>query len=553
MGIGAAISAVAAAIWSLGTTVGLVTYGWAGVINAALSIGLSYASQAIRGRPKGPEKIGRSGMVRSAIEPHAVVLGKVRKGGLLAYANTSSEGKNNFLFLVVVWAAHQCKSITKLHFGGQEVIFDGPDGAARENTQYWGYAWSYSYLGSPSQVASGPLTTWTADHNVVASRWGATKRLAGRAYSVYKLFKSPQHFPSFIPNMTALIEGVDTIYDPRSASSAYSENPALQAAWILETFLGIPRARIDAATLIASANVCDEMVATLGGTEKRYRSCGFFQLKGEPGDWLDPVKAAMAGEIVEHDGYYYIHAGYYVAPVATITPDDLAGDFQRDMTKANLDRANQVKGTFVGEITEYQPAEFPLVRDAAFVAEDNGVELPLEVDLEFCPTPSQAQRVANIILQRQRMDETVEIDVCLAVGLDVKAWDAVTLDLDIFGCEGVYQILDHKLIIEPGGGDSGPRAFVRMSLKKHSSAIYNWNAATQEKAMIVPIALQWAKEGADQTTTFGNGDPAEEEVEGEDGSMYVDVDTGNVWVRGHVSGAGAGAEKQEKRGKGPFG
>jgi hypothetical protein len=270
----------------------------------------------------------------------------------------------------------------------------------------------------------------------------------------------------------------------------------LQVAWILETYLGIPRARIDATALTAAANICDETVTLKdASTATRYESHGYFELEGTPESWIEPITDAMAGALVEHDGSYYIHAGAWIAPAITITDDDILGNLTRATAASNLTRANTIKGLFVSPETYDAPAEYVPVTEAAFLTEDNGKEIILEKDLEFCATHEQARRTASIHLRNQRMDETIEMEVNLVKGLDVKPWDTVTVQSDVMGVNDTYRVIDHALVTEP----EGPRAYVRLALKKVASTIFGWTAATQEKELVYVTPSNIPTEGEDTT------------------------------------------------------
>jgi hypothetical protein len=459
------------------------------VLTSALSVGVNAAVQAVFGK-RPDQKQGRSGNIRTASMPHHVVLGVVRKGGLMAYVNGSgSPSKNRRLFIAVVVAAHEVQSMDKLFVGGKETDFDvggsTPGNAIGVLRKYANFEY---HLGSPTQTADTTLqelANWTVNH-----------RFQGRAYLRAKLWKSEKRYPSFIPNFTVEMHGANGIHDPRTTLTGYSANPALQVAWILETYLGIPRARIDATALTAAANICDETVTLKdASTATRYESHGFFELEGTPESWIEPITDAMAGALVEHDGSYYIHAGAWIAPAITITDDDILGNLTRATAASNLTRANTIKGLFVSPETYDAPAEYVPVTEAAFLTEDNGKEIILEKDLEFCATHEQARRTASIHLRNQRMDETIEMEVNLHKGLDVKPWDTVTVQSDVMGVNDTYRVIDHALVTEP----EGPRAYVRLALKKVASTIFGWDAATQEKELVYVTPSDLPTEGEDTT------------------------------------------------------
>ena len=490
-----------------------------GAISAAISFGLNTAVSAIFGK-KPQQKEGRTGNIRSSIMPHHVVLGVVRKGGLMAYVNGSGPGnKNRRLYMCVVLASHEVQSMDKLFVGGAETTFDvggtTPGNAIGTLRRYANFEY---HLGSPTQVADAELLSYLTD-------WTANHRFQGRAYLRAILWKSPKLYPSFIPNFTVQMHGAKDIYDPRTSTTGWTANPALQQAWILEQYLGIPRARIDATALTAAANLCDETVTLKDlSTANRYEGHGYFELEGTPEGWLDPLVSACAGALVEHDGTYYIHAGAYTAPEVTITDDDILGNLTRATANSSLGRSNTIKGIFVSPETFEAPAEYVPVTEAAFLTEDNNVEAVMELDLEFAATHEQARRVASIHLRNQRMDETITMETNLLKGLDVKPWDVVTVQSDVMGVDDTYRIMEHTLITDPGG----PVAYVRLSLKKVASSIYAWDAATQEEELVYVTPSDVPTEGEEVTpkVTTGEAAPSADALaaDAREGDVHLQVD-----------------------------
>lgn len=444
--------------------------------------------------------------------PHHIVLGVVRKGGLIAYANGSGPSNNNkWLYLVVVVAAHEVESMDKLFVGGTETDFDDLDNGNAVGRLH-DYAFFKFHRGTATQAADAVLvaanTNWTTAH-----------QFKGRAYVRAELRESPARFPAFIPNLTVEMHGANSIFDPRDDSTGYTANPCLQIAWILETYLKVPRARIDEATLETNADVCEEQVQIKDlSFVNRYESHGFFELEGEPEDWISPITDAMAGAVVEHYGTFYIHAGAYTAPVVTITDDHIIGDIQFSTARNNLERPNTIKGVFVSPETYDAPAQYVPVTDSTFLTEDENVENVRELDLEFAATHEQARRVASAHLRYDRLDATLQIDVNLLIGLDVKPWDTVTVDSDVVGISDTYRITDHQLIVEP----ENHIAYVRLELHQIASSVYDWTPATQEVDLVLNAPDEVPDEPVETTPSvvIGSGNPNNDDEQV--ASIYLD-------------------------------
>ena len=89
---------------------------------------------------------------------------------------------------------------------------------------------------------------WTADH-----------KLQGIAYAYYRLEYNADSFPNGVPEMTCLIKG-KKVYDPRDATTAWSDNPALCVRdYLTNTAYGLAEvaASIDDDQVKIAADVCD--------------------------------------------------------------------------------------------------------------------------------------------------------------------------------------------------------------------------------------------------------------------------------------------------------
>jgi hypothetical protein len=482
-GIGAAVAAAAGATGVAGTVIAVG-------VNLAVSAALSAAASALSTqKPDNPIKATRNSNVKSPMAPHEAVYGSVRKGGALFYVQGSGAA-NTRLHLCIALAAHECDSIEAIFLNGEltELELVTPDsgkGPFREmpelpdTYEMWipaagfkrrklsAYNWR---LGTTSQAAF-PSQIFECEN------WTSAHQAKGRCYLyarlVYDVTESGLAWPSFIPSLTVRMKG-RKCYDPRTATTVWTDNPANICADILENLLGVPRARIDATAWEDAADICDEVVNIKGGgTEKRYRASGFFAIEGEPENWLLPVARAMAGAVIEHHGTYYIRAGKWRGLTLQILDDDVMGGISVRTAESDRERANIARGVFAGAESYDQPTDFPQVVDAAAVTED-GVEQSMELNLEWCPSHRQAQRVAKILLGSQRFGRTVEIGVSLLKGLDVMPGDTVGLAISSFGLTGDFQVVDHRTEIDGGG------MRVVLTLREAAESLFDWDETTEE-------------------------------------------------------------------------
>jgi hypothetical protein len=439
------------------------------------------------------KKTGSQTNLRSAEEPQDVVYGIVTKGGVLVFINGTGDD-NESLHEILVVAGHAIQGIGAIHFNSETVeltetlTLPGPTASSAlinssvaalrtaairdKGERYAENAVLRYQFGEDDQVAD---TTIIADN----PQWTTEHRLRGLAYIYAKLSYNPDVYTSFIPNITGEIIGKKDVYDPRDGVERWTMNPALIIADILETIIKVPRSNIDQAALIVAANICDETATRKDSSQElRFTANGTFKLDGDWEDYLTPFINAMAGAVIEWGGNYYIQAGAWTEPVIDITDDDLMGPISRNISESDQSRSNAAKGKFVSPANFDKSTEFPPVKDAVAISEDGGEVNWLELDLDMVNSHTQAQRLASIFLNENRLDETVVLDLPLYLGLDVRPWDNVRYTSDIFGIDQTYRVIEHNVI--PRGGRS-PMVVVEVVLKRHESAIYDWDPATQEK------------------------------------------------------------------------
>ena len=83
-----------------------------------------------------------------------------------------------------------------------------------------------SYLGTSTQTADARLVS------LFPTLWTSAHRARGVAYLVCEFTFDETAFPSGLPNVTAVVRGAK-VYDPRTATTAWSENPALLARHVI--------------------------------------------------------------------------------------------------------------------------------------------------------------------------------------------------------------------------------------------------------------------------------------------------------------------------------
>jgi hypothetical protein len=459
----------------------LKTAGWAQTLaKIALSYGLTSVVQRQLARNSAAgsfqnEAARRLTTVRASAEPRRIVYGQVRMGGVMTYAETHGED-NKYLNLIVTLTGHEINAISSVLWGDETLTFSGSDGYATNaslNSSDGPLLFVSKNLGTDAQTADGDLTglglSWTSNH-----RQRGCANLYVRAHADAELLTD-------LENITAIVQG-KKVYDPRTATTVYSNNAALVTAdYLMDTRygFGIPLAKIDAASLTAAANVCDESVTlNPSGTEKRYTINGSFDSSAPRGKVLQDMANAMAGSVVYSAGKYYMQAGAYTAPTVTLTDDHLRGGLQIKTLDSVSECVNRVRGIYANPQANYQVDDFPTVVNATYLSEDNGEEHWRDIELPFTTSYATAQRLAKIDLERSRQEITIQYPAQLHA-LQLRAGDTVAITNSRLGWTSkVFDVLELKPIDDDG------YIGIDLILKETASTVYTW--ANGEETVVDP-------------------------------------------------------------------
>lgn len=380
------VSAVTAVAGAIG---GALAAG--GIAGALVRLGgtllLSYASQALMPKPKTPLQ-ARTVTLREPAMPRDMVYGRARKGGVIVFLHVTG-ARRQYLHLVIVLAAHPVEAIGAVFFDGEEAVNE--TGVAQG--RWAGKVTVEKRLGAADQIAFDGLRTEAPD------KWTTEHRLAGCAAIALRLSYDADAFPSGIPNIAVDLRGKNDILDPRSGTRGYSENAALCLAdYMADPLFGLGAAigggdGIDAADLIAAANVCDEVVPkAVGGVEPRYSLNGVVSLSESPKVIIEAMLTAMAGRSAWAAGVWHLHAGAWRVPELALSAGDVREGGLTLATRVSMSsNFNAVRGQFVSPENDWQPDDFPAVTSAAYLAEDGGEQRWRDLSLPFTISAAMAQ------------------------------------------------------------------------------------------------------------------------------------------------------------------
>ena len=481
--VGAAVSAIPA-VAALGKIM-------AAVIGAIASFATSYVISAPFGLNKPPKGRDRGGggalqrnqdrtiSIRQPIAAHRVIYGQTRVGGIITFLHTTDD--NEYLHQLVTIAAHEVNSIGQLYLDDLSATVSSN---TVNDTKFATFIDVYTGVGT----TAGDSALHTALIANSGSKWTSAHKQSDRA-KIYTRFKFDQDtFSGALPNVTAVVQG-RKVYDPRDASTAYSNNAALCIRdYLTNTSFGLgePTARINDTSFTTAANVCDENVdLNGGGTEDRYTCNGVFETTDTPKDVLAQLLSSCAGRLVYQGGQWTLYVGAYVAPTITLDEDDLDGGLQVTTQVGRRNIFNTVRSVYVEPSNLYQPTDAPVIKNSTYLTEDQSEVIARDFDWSFTTSSATAQRLSKIELEKVRQQITVMMPVSLKNGMRLQAGDTVSVTNTRMGWSSKVFLIEEWGFAKRGEADA-PTLGVNLVLRETASTVYTWSSGEETAVDAAP-------------------------------------------------------------------
>lgn len=308
------------------------------------------------------------------------------------------------------------------------------------------------HLGMPNEPADASLIA------EVPSKWTSAHVLRGFCYTVVRVDLNEPEFQGGPPTVEVLMRGA-RLYDPRTETTAWSQNPALAVNhYLTSEMCGVDADDIPLASVIAAANVCDEV---LSSGDARYTINGTVTADEAQSGVLEKMAQAMGGGIVSTT--WDMWAGKYVAPVMALEQSDIVGKLAITPGISDADIYNGVRGQFVDAENAYVATDFKPYQNSTYVTAD-GKEKWTNIDFPFTDSLQRVHNLSRIYTEDQRNGYTVVADFSL------KAWklrigDRVTLSSPFFGWDAkVFRVTDKKF---------SPTSPVELALKEDAESIWD--------------------------------------------------------------------------------
>ncbi|MBC7964084.1 MAG: hypothetical protein H7Y05_14215 [Steroidobacteraceae bacterium] len=409
----------------------------------------------------------RETMTNSALTARRMVYGWTRLSGQLAYAESTGD-QSQYLHLIVLLAACPLNSM------GGLTLDDRPVADFGDSVTYQLFDGTQTEAYFNLVVASG--AKWTLDH-----------KLLGCAYVYLRLTYDEVNFSSGLPVVKIEVSG-KYVYDPRTGTTLYSSNPALciRDYMLLPEELGgmgCEAGEIDDASIIAAANICDEMVYdNAAGTNliRRYSCNGTFNIDSTPKKILDALLQSMSGTALYFQGKWQLFAGAAdsLAGIPTLDESWLNGGISFKLGANKGEKINTIKGTFVDPGDHWASKGFPPMTSAAYIVEDGNEELAQDLTLNFTIYSSMAQRLAKIILEKSRRGLVVDYP-CNLKAFKLTPYQLVYVNNSLLGwAQKLFRVLDWDF-----SGTGG----VKLTLGEEDLAIYGWDIGEVIELAAVPL------------------------------------------------------------------
>ena len=410
-----------------------------------------------------------------------VVYGERQIGITRVFVETSGTD-NQYLYMAAVLCEGEINSIEEIQIDDKAVTWASAlsHGTVVEvdssDSNFYKDSTSHiqvqAFLGTDDQVSSSILST--------SSNWGSNHRLRGVAYLAFR-FKWNQDIFGSLPNIKVKVKG-KKIYDPRTATTAYSANSSLCLLDYLRNSRygkGLPDSAFESAfaSFDTAADTCETQVEPYSGASNinLFETHAVIDTSQKLIENVKKLLNPMRGIFTYNSGVYKLLIEGTGTATYTITADNVIGGIKiNGETKNN--KYNRVIGTFVNPDKNYQEdtVSFPPADDsglpsadqhATMKTADNGTELLGNFDFPSITNPYQAEELCEIILRRSRNALAIQLTLTSEF-LDITVGDIVNLTYATASFSAKpFRVIDLTINAD---------LTVTVELTEHQDSFYTW-------------------------------------------------------------------------------
>ncbi|WP_308569492.1 DUF1983 domain-containing protein, partial [uncultured Providencia sp.] len=357
----------------------------------------------------------RKQMLRSAVAPETVVVGKTVCSGLLFFAEEEKGDQTDGerLFMAIALAAHPIHKIGRIWLNDDLIETFGD---------------KVSYEFHNGSTTSDP---YLLKH---APSWKDDMIGENLAWLRLTLKYDAEKFPYGVPNVKVEMWGKE-VYDPRVGKEIWTDNGVLLALDYYRSYLNVPDLEINFDEFKTAADLSYEPVVTPeGNTEPRYTINGAYELSESPSSLLDHMHRCIAAEPTYVAGKHGILMQAYNGPaVLRIEPNQIIDTVNITPELALRDATNAIYGTFVDAEQQYVKTDFEPVIVDEWIEED-GLEIKENIDYRFVTSPYQAARLSNLYLRKKRAGRRIQLKMDMD-GYAYRPGDVCLLNLPHIGIQ----------------------------------------------------------------------------------------------------------------------
>lgn len=375
--------------------------------NAIVAGGLYLASGALAGKPRGGAVKASDAKSNFETGESSVIegVGRVRVGGLKAFGNSDGSTRAR----LIAHLQGPIDGIEQYFLGQREVTVDSDGNVSSPPWAKTGGSWAKWEVKS----GDGAEMAWSELTSLFPSLWTAAHRVRGIAQSQILFYNPGLSKPKYLslyqngaPEAEIICRAAK-IYDPRddaqdvddSSTWKWTDNAPLVCAHVLRRDPAFTSDRFNWGKIAIAATLADVEVDTRSGPQRRSRLWGMWAFESERGETMKQFLESAGLEIrLDINGLIYFQF-IEDEPIAEIsfTPEDIY-DFNWSAGPEAVERPNICRVRYYSPERLYEMAEINLDGIAWARIEDEIERYgpkSFDVELPFCPSASQAQRIAR--------------------------------------------------------------------------------------------------------------------------------------------------------------
>lgn len=382
-------------------------------------LGLGLAAQALLGRPRG-QRVD-PGEFKSVFETsdssEVNAIGRCSVAGLKAFGNTAGADRHR----LILHCASKLVAVEEYFLGERPVTVEASGLVSSPPYSKPGDSWVTWEI---SGDADGTETAWPTLTSAY-DFWTSAHRVRGIAQSLLT-YTSPgittakfnKLFQSGVPD-PRITGRFNIAYDPResgadlnnTATWVWSQNGPLCAARIMMSYPDLTGDDFDWDFISDEADKADTLVDTLTGTEPRSRLSGIWLSESKRGETMDDVLRSIGAEITLSDTGLIRIRLIDDSPTSEIAfTEKHIASFSLKSGPEGVERPNVCRVRYYSSERNYELADIDLTGIPWARVDDEVTrygEKILDIELPFCPSASQAQRIARRLFLLERADAGV--------------------------------------------------------------------------------------------------------------------------------------------------